>query len=450
MGEFFGTDGIRGVAGQHPMTAEFAEVIGRSAAQYFQQKGKSGFVIGKDTRLSGDMLEAALVEGIIHSGIDVHLAGVLPTPGIAYLACRLNACAGIVVSASHNPFQDNGIKFFDAQGYKLTEESETAFEKLIKAVDAQTVAEKKYNQSKGRICHIDQAGDQYSRFLHASMPEHLSLGHLKVIIDCSNGATFQVAPALLSALGVTLKSLNISPDGKNINAACGSEHPKLLALQVKSHTADVGLAFDGDGDRLIAVDETGNTLSGDQLMAIFAKDLYSQGKLDRDTVVTTVMSNMGFHACMDSLGVRHVTSGVGDRLVMQKMQSVGAILGGENSGHMIFRKLHSTGDGLLSALQLLRIMSEQNKPLSELAAIMSVYPQALVNVSVSRKPDIVSVPAVKKIIDEIEAELNGKGRVLVRYSGTQPLCRVMVEAASQQESDNSAQRIAAVIEKKLN
>lgn len=447
MGEFFGTDGIRGVAGKHPMTSDFAERVGRAAACFFNTGDKAGIVVGKDTRASGDMLESALVKGITGMGIDVHLAGVLPTPGIAFLTSAVNACAGIVVSASHNPYQDNGIKFFNAQGFKLSEENETAVETLIKDVKAPGV--KTPPKHAGRAYPVNQPRQLYQEFLLKSMPADLSLHHMKIVMDCSNGATFQVAPDILNHLGARLTSLNVSPNGININAACGSEHPEVLAAKVKATDADVGLAFDGDGDRLIAVDEKGNILSGDQLMAIFAADMQENGKLTGHTVVTTVMSNMGFRACMEKLGIRHVPAGVGDRHVMEKMRSVNAALGGENSGHMIFRDFHTTGDGLLAALQLVRIVSQKKKSVSELAAIMSVFPQTLLNVRVERTPEIQSVAGIRNIIEQVEKELAGKGRVLVRYSGTQPLCRVMVESPTPEEANENARRIAAVIEKEL-
>ncbi|MFC1798612.1 phosphoglucosamine mutase [Thermodesulfobacteriota bacterium] len=447
MGEFFGTDGIRGAFGQHPITPEFAVKVGRAAARFFDQKDKTGIVIGKDTRYSGKLLESALVTGITGMGVDVYLTGVLPTPGIAFITSNRNASAGIVISASHNPYYDNGIKLFDAKGCKLSEDDETAIETIIK--NDKPANMNKSNKDAGLVYSADQSPQQYQAFLRKCVSEHLSLSGMKIIIDCSNGATYQVAPGILKSLGAQVMSLNISPNGRNINDACGSEYPETLAEQVKTTAADVGLAFDGDGDRLIAVDEKGNILTGDQLMVVFAADMHEHGGLTNQTIVTTVMSNMGFRVCMENLGINHVTAGVGDRRVMEKMLSVNAVLGGENSGHMIFRKFHTTGDGLLSALLLLNILSDKRKLLSELAAIMSVFPQTLLNVTVKQKPEITSVAAVRKIIRAVEKKLSKKGRVLVRYSGTQPLCRVMVEAPSQQDADKSAQRIATVIEKEL-
>ena len=446
MGQFFGTDGIRGRANRHPMTPEFALKIGRAAAALLAQNGK-GIVIGQDTRISGDMLRSALAAGICSAGVDVLVAGVLPTPGVAYMTAFKHACAGIVISASHNPYEDNGIKIFDAKGYKISAEIETNIEALVQ--DDGLVKDAEKIKKTGHMPPIVDAVEQYRTFLLQSVPREISLSGLKIVLDCSNGATYQIAPELFAGLGAGVKALSIDPDGLNINAGCGSEHPEALVKTVVESDADLGLAFDGDGDRLIAVDERGQVLSGDQLMAIFARDLKKRKVLANDTVVTTVMSNMGFKAAMQQMGIRHLAAAVGDRNVMEMMLAEGAILGGENSGHMIFLNHHTTGDGMLSALQLARIMAAGRTSLSSLAKVMTVFPQVIVNVAVKEKPDIDSIPAAREAIASAESDLGGQGRVLVRYSGTQDLCRVMVEGPDSETTHRYCNQIAETIKKVL-
>jgi phosphoglucosamine mutase len=443
MGKLFGTDGIRGKAGEYPMTEEMAVRIGRTVALLFTgTDGPSKIVVGRDTRESGPMLESALAAGICSVGADTCLAGVIPTPGVAFLTSAVMAGAGIVISASHNPYDDNGIKIFNGSGYKLSEEIEAEIEALVLNRDAFVP-----RQPAGRVTTNSEMVEIYISFLHSRLSSDLSLKGLNLILDCANGATSHIAPGLFSKLGARVEALGIQPDGKNINAACGSEHPEGLIDKVLSTHADLGLAFDGDGDRLLAVDENGGVLSGDQILAICARDMKQKGRLKNDLVVSTVMSNMGFGVALQNMGIRHVTTGVGDRQVMEKMIATGAVLGGEDSGHMIFADKHTSGDGILSALELIEALRTADQPLSELKKVMTVYPQVLINVDVRSKPDITTVPAVAEAIKSVETQLGNQGRVLVRYSGTQPLCRVMVEGPSEVETRGYCEYISEIINK---
>ena len=391
MGKLFGTDGIRGKAGKYPMNAEMAMRVGRAVARVFKDdKGRSKIVVGKDTRLSGDMFETAIVSGIRSLAGDAYLTGVFPTPGIAFITSSMNASAGIVISASHNPYFDNGIKVFKGDGFKLSDEKETEIEKLVledtAGLDSQDTIKT------DRVQHIDKAKEKYIAFLKNALKPEDPLLKLNAVLDCSNGATHRIAPELFVELGADVESIAVHPNGKNINHHCGSEHPEGLIKKVLDRKADIGLAFDGDGDRLIAVDERGQILSGDHILAICAKAMKQKGILENNVVVSTVMSNMGLGAALKGMGIRHETSQVGDRYVMQKMMVSGAILGGEDSGHMIFADHHTTGDGILTALKLIEAMQFENKPLSDVSKIMTVYPQILMNVEVQNKPDIETVP----------------------------------------------------------
>ena len=448
MGKIFGTDGIRGKAGEYPMTEEMAVRVGRAIALTFTgTDGPSMIVVGRDTRLSGPMLESALASGICSVGTDVCLAGVIPTPGISFLASSVQAGAGIVISASHNPYYDNGIKIFNGSGYKLSDAKEAEIEELVLNSDAadrlQPVPEA------GRVSINSEMLNSYISFLNNILSKNLSLKGLKVILDCANGATYHIAPELFSELGARVEALGIEPDGKNINAECGSEHPQGLIEKVLKTDADLGLAFDGDGDRLIAVDEKGGVLSGDQILAICARDLKQKGRLKNDLVVSTVMSNMGLGVALRNMGIGHEISAVGDRYVMEKMMATGAILGGEDSGHMIFAGDHTSGDGILTALKLIEAMQTDNQHLSELKTVMTVYPQVLINVDVQTKPDINTVPAIADAIKSVETELGQGGRVLVRYSGTQPLCRVMVEGPSETETRQYCEQLSEIIKENI-
>lgn len=447
MGILFGTDGIRGKANTHPMTAEIALATGRAMARLFNEKGKGKIIIGKDTRLSGDVFEHALAAGACSMGTDVLLTGVIPTAGIAYLSrLRPDVVAGVVISASHNPYEDNGIKVFNGDGFKLDNNTESRLEQMI-LEENQEQYTKDIKQT-GRIHDDDQGSETYRAFLKGIIPG-LDLTGIKAVIDCSNGASSVVAPALFKELGLKAMILSASPNGTNINLNCGSEHLKSLMAKVVETKADLGLAFDGDADRLIAVDRQGREVSGDQIIAICALHAHNKGALKNNTVVTTVMSNMGLGVCLKEKGITHVMSQVGDRHVMMDMVKTGAVVGGENSGHMIFMDHHTTGDGIVSAIKLLSIIKQSGQSLEDLASQMSVFPQQLENVTVLSKPAIDTVPEIVAAIAQSEKELDGKGRVLVRYSGTQVMCRVMVEAATTEETARHVRRISDVVKNVL-
>jgi len=379
------------------------------------------------------MLEYALVTGICSTEVNVLLADVIPTPGVAFLTSSLRANAGIVISASHNPFYDNGIKIFNGDGYKLSDKSEDRIEKLI--LDDNMIGYAKSIKVSGSVRKLENPLIRYSNFLKRALPDKYSLKGVKIIIDCSNGATYKIAPDLFSGLGAEIEALNITPNGRNINDNCGSEHTEYLVRKMSETKADIGIAFDGDGDRLIAVDEKGNILSGDKILAISAITMNKKGILSNHHVVSTVMSNMGLVSLFKSKGINHTMSQVGDRYVMEEMIKNGAVLGGEDSGHIIFSDYQTTGDGILTALKLIQFMMEESKPLSELGKIMTVYPQVLMNIPVSRKPEFGDVPELAVAVKNVENILREKGRVLIRYSGTQPLCRVMVEGESRNETE---------------
>lgn len=431
--KFFGTDGIRGKANHYPLTPEMGARIGRAVGLYCAQDGhRAPIVIGRDTRISGQMLEAAVAAGICAAGIDVWLAGTIPTPAVAFLARAHDASAGVMISASHNPYDDNGIKLFGPDGYKLSETQENEIETLIR--NATNSTSNGEGGPIGGIYPLDGANQHYQRFLRQLMPEGFTLNGLRIVLDCANGATAHLAPDLFASWGAVLTVLFAEPNGTNINADCGSEHTEALCRKVVDLGADVGIAFDGDGDRMIAVDEGGRILSGDQILTIGAMFLQDRQELSNNLVVSTVMSNHGLGEALQTIGVEHRTCKVGDRFVMEAMRDCGAALGGENSGHMIYHQHHTTGDGLISAFKLLQAMHWKAQPLSKLAGAMTVYPQVIENVAVCRKPELGRLTAVQKAIVAIEAQLGRKGRVLVRYSGTQPLCRVMVEGPDKGET----------------
>ena len=449
MSKLFGTDGIRGVANQYPITPDMVAQIGQATAYILKKREhRSRIVIGKDTRLSGYMIESALVSGICSMGTDVILIGPVPTPGIAFLTINLNADAGIVISASHNPYQDNGIKIFSKDGYKLNDEAELKIEELILSQKLPTLLTNAENL--GHVYREEDASGRYIVFLKYSFPANLNLEGMKIVLDCANGATYKVAPTLFKEMRAEIIALNISPDGQNINLNCGSLYPETLAKKVVESGADIGLAFDGDGDRLIAIDEKGDIVSGDKIIAICTKKLKEEGKLKNNTVITTVMSNLGLSVAFQEMDIKNVTTKVGDRYVLEEMIKNDSIIGGEDSGHVIFKEHHTTGDGILTALQLLSVMKKDKKTLSELAGIIKTVPQVLINVKVKRKAPLEEIPELKSIIAEVEKELAGKGRVLVRYSGTQSVCRVMLESTNKSDTERLADKIARVVEDKLN
>jgi phosphoglucosamine mutase len=448
MGRLFGTDGIRGAANQYPLTAEMALRVGRAAASIFSETGSQArIIIGKDTRQSGDMIESALAAGICSAGVNASLTGILPTPAIAYLTSTTEACAGIMISASHNPFHDNGIKIFDGGGFKLDDHKEQQLESLI--LDDHADAAGKTNWRTGSVEKFKGAAGRYLDFLQNTLPEKTVFKDMKIIVDCSNGATSAIAPRLFAHLGARVEAIGANPDGININAGCGSENPVTLIDTVVAKKADIGLAFDGDGDRLIAVDENGRLITGDRILAIFARAFKQKGLLKNNLVISTVMSNLGLRLALKNLGIDYLAAPVGDRYVLEKMQANGAIIGGEDSGHMIFLDRHTTGDGMLAAIRLLQIMQDENRPLSELSRLMKVFPQVLLNVEVQHKPEIETVPQIKNAIRRVEKILGEQGRVLVRYSGTEPLCRVMVEGSIEEQTRRCCQQIADAVKAAL-
>ncbi len=448
MKKLFGTDGVRGVANVYPMTTEMAMQIGRAAAYMFKNGNRRHrIVIGKDTRLSGYMIENALVAGICSMGVDVLQVGPLPTPGIAYITSSMRADAGVVISASHNPFQDNGIKFFFKDGFKLPDEIELKIEKLIFSEKIDSL--RPVATEVGKAYRIDDAVGRYVVFLKSTFPKDLDLSGMKIVLDCANGAAYKVAPAVLEELGAEVIPLGVKPNGTNINAGCGSLHPEVMSEAVKANRADLGIALDGDADRVIFVDEFGNSVDGDQIMAICATDMIRQKKLRKNTLVATVMSNMGLDIAMRRAGGKVIKTAVGDRYVVEEMVRGGYNLGGEQSGHMIFLDHNTTGDGMLSALQLLAIIRRSGRTLSELAEVMIPLPQVLVNVRVAEKKDVKDIPSVAGLIRDVEEKLGHEGRILIRYSGTEPLLRIMLEGQDKYQITGWAKDIADAVEKSM-
>ena len=439
----FGTDGVRGVANTEPMTCETALRLGRAVAQRCRSNDdrRHRIVIGRDTRLSGGMLEGALAAGICSAGVDVLLAGVLPTPGVAFLTRRMQASAGAVISASHNPFEDNGIKFFAATGFKLPDEDEQRIESAVasdRADDRRPTA-----AQVGRVTSLPDAAARYAEFLATRCPP--TLDGLVVAIDCGHGAAYRVGPDVFRRLGAEVVALGVDPDGTNINRDCGALHVGQLQETVRQRQAHIGIALDGDADRIIVVDEHGAVADGDELLAMLAGAMLARGTLRHATVVGTVMSNMGLEVALRAQGVRLVRTAVGDRYVVEEMRRHDYNLGGESSGHLILLDQSTTGDGLLAGLAVVRLMMEHHRPVSELRKAMSKFPQQLINVRVKEKRDLDGVPAVRQTIERIVAQLNERGRVLVRYSGTEPVVRVMVEGEDAAQVRAYAAEIAAAI-----
>ena len=448
MSRLFGTDGVRGVANTE-LTADLAFNLGKAGAMVLGKSHKNPvFVIGKDTRISGDMLEAALTAGILSVGGSVLKAGVVPTPGIAYLVRHYEADAGVVISASHNPFEFNGIKFFNGQGFKLADEIEDEIEAVIKS--GFEGLEPGVGAELGQMKNVvHEAEDIYEKFLLSTVD--IDLTGKKIVLDCANGASYRTSPAVYRALGADVTVIGGEPDGININDHIGSTHPEQLQKKVVEVGADVGLAFDGDADRLIAVDEKGNIVDGDKTMCICADYLKAQGKLKENLVTCTVMSNLGFHKYLESKDIDIEVTTVGDRYVLESMQKTGSIIGGEQSGHIIFLDLATTGDGCMSSLQLMSALLASGKKLSELADPIKIYPQILVNARVSNqnKEAYKDDEEIMAAIAECEKKMEGNGRVLIRPSGTEPLVRVMLEGDDTDEITKYAEDIAALIEKKL-
>jgi phosphoglucosamine mutase len=448
MKQLFGTDGVRGVANKDPMTSELALRIGRAAAHVFRDSARRHrIVIGKDTRLSGYMIESALTSGLCSMGMDVLLVGPVPTPGIAFLTRSLRADAGVVISASHNPYEDNGIKFFGRDGFKLPDEVERKMEELIFSGTIDAI--RPTASEIGKAFRIDDAIGRYNEFVKSSIPRGMDLSGLRIVVDSANGAAYKIGPRILTELGADIISLYDQPTGMNINQGCGSLYPEVASRAVVANQAQVGIAFDGDADRVILCDEKGNIVDGDSVMAICALQMMKDGQLRQNTLVATVMSNLGLEVAMRKAGGELVRAAVGDRYVMERMIEGGFNLGGEQSGHIIFLDHNTTGDGLISALKVLTIMKLTGKRLSELAACMKTYPQVLINVKVKERRDLSSIPEISGRMSEIEKKLDGTGRLLVRYSGTEPKVRVMIEGEDQKEIKALAEDLAGIIKGKL-
>lgn len=447
MRKYFGTDGVRGVANMAPLDPETLVRIGRAiAAVFLKSPRKHRILIGKDTRLSGYMIETALASGITAMGVDVMLTGPIPTPGVAYLTKSMRADAGVMISASHNSFEDNGIKIFGADGFKLPDETELEIERFI---DSPLKNQPAGATEIGKATRINDAVGRYTVALKSHFSRDLTLEGMKLGFDCANGAGYLVAPQTFQELGAEVISRGISPNGRNINAGFGSLHPGVIKQLVEEQKLSLGVALDGDGDRAILVDEKGNIHDGDSVLAVMAPFMKSKGILNNDVVVGTVMSNFGLEKFLDSKGIKLVRASVGDRYVLEEMVKFGARLGGEQSGHTIFADYSTTGDGILTALMVLTAMCSTGRTLSELTTGLIRFPQRLINLPVKSKPAIESVPAIKKIIEQQQKELKTDGRVLVRYSGTENKIRVMVECSDDQRCNQCATAIAEVISKEI-
>jgi len=450
--KIFGTDGVRGVANVEPVTAETSLKLGRAAAHVFTRlnprKNPEGtrpkIVLGKDTRLSGYMLENALVAGITSLGVDVLIIGPLPTPGVAYITRSLRADAGIILSASHNSYEDNGIKFFRHDGYKLDDQVEQQIEELVFAGEIDSI--RPTAGKIGRAARIDDALGRYVEFAKASFPRGMSLEEMRIAVDVANGAAYKSTPCILRELGAEVTVAHNEPNGTNINAQCGSIHPEEIQRLVKETGADVGITHDGDADRVLLCDENGEMVDGDEILAMASVDLLRADRLEQSTVVATVMTNFGLDETLATHGGKVVRTKVGDRYVIEEMVQRKLNLGGEQSGHIIFRDFTTTGDGIISALQILRIMHKTGQPLSKLKGCLKKYPQAQRNLVVKEKPPLTELPTVMKLISETEKELSGKGRVLLRYSGTEPKIRLLIEGQEFDKIDKQANRIADAIQ----
>lgn len=448
MAELFGTDGIRGVANRYPVTPEIALRLGKAVGHVMESEAKPSkrVLIGKDTRLSGYMLETALTSGLVSSGMDVFLVGPLPTPAVAHLTRTMNAAVGIMLTASHNPFDDNGIKLFDAHGFKLRDEIE---EKLEDAILSNSISSDHIRTDKlGKAHRIEDARGRYIEFAKNSIGSH-TLDGLKIVLDCANGAAYRIGPWIFEELGAEVLELNTAPDGFNINSECGALHPETVSRAVREKHADVGIAFDGDADRVIFCDETGKVVDGDRVLGMCALDYKQSNRLAQDTFVVTSMSNLGLVDAMRQHGIKTETTDVGDRYVIDRMRKGGFNLGGEKSGHLIFMDYATTGDGIISALQVLRLMQQKNSPISELADCITEYPQKLVSVKIARKKPLDEVLALTEAIQTCQEELGQTGRVVARYSGTEPKIRFLVEAQDGKLVEKWIAELTGIAEKEL-
>lgn len=445
----FGTDGVRGTANVHPMTAEMALSLGQAIARIFRADGKKRrrIIIGKDTRLSGYLFEDALAAGICSMGVDVIQVGPMPTPAMAFLTADMRCQAGVMISASHNPYQDNGIKFFSSDGFKLPDAIERRIESLIASGELSGL--RAPPDEIGRAHRIEDVAGRYVVFLKKTFPMDLSLDGMRVVLDCANGASYVVGPTALEELGAEIFRMGMTPNGRNINEGCGSLYPEKVADKVKEVRADVGIALDGDADRVVMVDEKGVILDGDQLLALFAQDMVERGVLRGGQVVATVMSNLGLEKALQELGVGLLRTQVGDRYVVDAMREGGFNLGGEQSGHVVFLDHNTSGDGLITALQVLAIMRRKGRMLSELTTDFVRYPQILVNIPVAEKKPFEDLPEFVRLREKVESALGDRGRVLIRYSGTEPLARIMVEGDDEQQIKGYANELAEALRRAL-
>lgn len=445
MGKYFGTDGVRGVANQE-LTPEIAFKLGRIGGYVLSQNhtGSKTVLVGKDTRVSGYMLENALIAGLLSSGVEVMRLGVITTPGVAFLTREMKATAGVMISASHNSFEDNGIKFFASNGFKLTDEEQDKIESLI---DSEDELPRPVGDDLGSVSDYYEGGQKYLSYLKSTINNDFE--GLKIALDNAHGSTYSLAPYLFGDLEAETVTIGSSPDGVNINQNVGSTHPERLAEIVKNEDCDFGLAFDGDGDRIIAVDETGDIVDGDKIMFILAKSMKEKGMLNNDTVVSTVMSNIGFYKAIEASGLKSTQTKVGDRYVVEELRKNELNLGGEQSGHIIMMDYNTTGDGLLTGIHLASIVKETGKTLGELAKEVETFPQVLVNIKVTDKYNVMNNESINEIVKQVEAEMGDNGRVLVRASGTEPLVRVMVEAESTEKAETYTERIAEVVKREM-
>jgi len=449
MRKLFGTDGIRGMANVEPLTSEMAVRLGRAAAYLFKKrknkKGHHKIVIGKDTRLSGYMFEGALTSGICSMGVDVLLVGPMPTPAIAFLTRSFRADAGVVISASHNLFEDNGIKFFSENGFKLPDDYEKEIEDIIFSGEIDNL--RPTGNSLGKAFRIDDADGRYIEFAKNTLPKGIDFEGIKAAVDCANGAAYKITPTVLQELGANIITLGDNPDGVNINLECGSLHPEKVQKVVMESGADIGIAHDGDADRVILVDERGGIVDGDKMMAMCALEMKRTGRLCQDTLVTTVMSNIGLEIAMKEAGISVIRTPVGDRYVLEEMVRSHCNLGGEQSGHVLFLDYNTTGDGLITVLQVLTLMKKTGMPLSQLASCMKTFPQRLVNIKVRERKPLDSIPRITQVIQEAEKSLDGKGRIVIRYSGTEPLLRIMVEGDQEDKINAIVDNISDAVHK---
>ena len=445
MRKLFGTDGIRGIANREPITAEVIFHIGRAGAYLFKDKDNPKILIGRDTRISGDMLEAALIAGICSMGVNVLRAGITPTPVVAYLTRAYNANCGIVISASHNPFDHNGIKYIRGDGFKFSDSEEEEIERIY--FENHSKDEWPTKKNIGRVKELSEGEEKYIDYIKSTLPSKFTLKGYKIVLDCANGASYLITPHVFKELGAEIITINDKPNGININFNCGSIHPASLRKEVLRQKADLGFSYDGDADRVIAIDEKGNIVDGDQIMAICALNLIKKAQLPNKTVVTTLMSNIGFDRAIEKAGGKVIRTNIGDRYVLEMMKKVKTVLGGEQSGHIIFSQYSTTGDGLLTSLQLMKVLREEEKPLSNLASVMEKYPQIILNYEVKDKERFFKNVCIKNFIKEIEKELDGKGRIFVRASGTEPLIRILLEGEDKNKLEKISQDLREVIKK---